>query len=80
MPSKKGPSLHVVPQGDKFVVKEAGKPQPITRPASQAASIQKAIPMAKQNKSEVVIHRPDGRIRDSDSYGNDPKSSRDTKH
>jgi hypothetical protein len=27
----------------------------------------------------VVIHRPDGRIRDSDSYGNDPIPPRDRK-
>lgn len=31
---------------------------------------------------EVRIHRPDGRIRDSDTVapGNDPRSIRDTKH
>jgi hypothetical protein len=27
-----------------------------------------------------VIHRRDGTIRDSDSYGNDPNPPRDTKH
>jgi hypothetical protein len=27
-----------------------------------------------------VIHRPDGRIRDSDSYGNDPHPPLDQKH
>ena len=81
--SKKGPSVHVVPsrtQPGKFVVKEEGKPQPITRPASQSASIAKAVPIARQNKSEVVIHRRDGTIRDSDSYGRDPNPPRDKKH
>jgi hypothetical protein len=83
MASKKGPSVHVVPsktQPGKFVVKEAGKPQPVTRPASQSASIAKAVPIAKQNKSEVVVHRRDGTIRDSDSYGRDPNPPRDKKH
>jgi hypothetical protein len=83
MAGKKGPSVHVVPsktQPGKFVVKEAGKPQPVTRPASQSASIAKAVPIAKQNKSEVVIHRRDGTIRDSDSYGRDPNPPRDKKH
>jgi hypothetical protein len=83
MASKKGPSIHVVPsktQPGKFVVKEAGKQQPVTRPATQAKSIEKAVPMAKQNKSEVVIHGRDGRIRDSDSYGRDPNPPRDKKH
>jgi hypothetical protein len=81
--SKKGPSVHVVPsktQPGRFVVKEAGKSQPITRPATQSQSISKAIPIAKHNKSEVIIHGRDGKIRDSDSYGRDPNPPRDKKH
>lgn len=81
--AKKGPSIHVVPSATKpgqFVAKEAGNPKPVTRPASQAETIQKAIPLAKQNQSEVVTHRRDGTIRDSDSYGNDPNPPRDKKH
>ena len=31
-------------------------------------------------KSEVVIHGTDGRIRDKDSYGNDPMPPKDTKN
>jgi hypothetical protein len=45
---KKGPSIHVVPSQSrpgKFVVKEAGNPKPLTRPATQAASIDKGIPL-----------------------------------
>lgn len=81
--SKKGPSVHVVPSKStpgKFVVKVAGKPQPVTRPSTQAASIKKAIPLAKANESEVVIHNKKGQIRDSDSYGRDPSPPRDKKH
>ena len=80
---KKGPNLHVVPsqtKPGKFVVKEAGNPAPVTRPASQSASIEKAIPKARQNQSEVVIHRRDGTIRDSVSYGRDPNPPKDRKH
>ena len=83
MSSKKGPNVHVVPsktQPGKFVVKEAGNSQAITRPETQAKSIQKAILVAKQNQSEVVIHGRDGKIRDSDSYGSDPNPPRDKKH
>jgi len=81
--SKKGPSVHVVKsqsQPNKFVAKVAGDPKPITRPATQAATIAKAIPVAKKNQSEVVIHGRDGKIRDKDSYGNDPVPPRDKKH
>lgn len=80
---KKGPSVHVVPsksQPGKFVAKEAGNPTPLTRPASQAKTIEKAKPIATGNQSELVIHRRDGTIRDSDSYGSDPKPPRDKKH
>lgn len=48
--------------------------------ASQAETIKKAIPVAKENESDVVIHGRDGLIRDRDSYGNDPFPPRDTKH
>jgi hypothetical protein len=81
--AKKGPSVHVVPsqtKPGKFVAKQAGNPKPLTRPASQGDTIKKAIPVAKANNSEVVIHRRDGSIRDSDSYGNDPPQIKDKKH
>lgn len=77
---KKGPDVHVVPQGNKFVVKEEGNPKPRSRPATQAESIEKAKPIARKNQSELVVHRRDGTIRDSDSYGNDPNPPKDRKH
>ena len=39
-----------------------------------------AIGIAKNQKSEVIVQRPDGRIRSKDSYGNDPCPPRDTEH
>jgi hypothetical protein len=36
--------------------------------------------LAKTDSVELVIHGQDGKIQDSDSYGNDPVSSVDTKH
>jgi hypothetical protein len=80
--SSKGRSVHVVPSQTtpgKFVNKIEGNPKPISRPATQAKSIEKAIPIAKHNKAEVVIHRPDGTIRDKDSYG-DESNVIDKKH
>lgn len=32
----------------------------------------RGLSIAIKEKSEVVIHRPNGQIRDKDSYGNDP--------
>jgi hypothetical protein len=81
--AKKGRSVHVVPSPTapgKFVNKLEGSVKPISRPTTQAKSIQKAIPIAKRNQSEVVIHGRDGRVRESDSYGKDPVPPRDRKH
>lgn len=42
----------------------------ITKTQSEAIKIARDI--AINNHSEVVIHRTDGKIRDKNSYGNDP--------
>ena len=36
--------------------------------------------LAQQNQSELVIHRPNGQIRDKDSLGKDPMPPKDSKH
>lgn len=47
---------------------------------TQREAIHKARDLAIRDKVEVVIHRRDGKIRDSDSYGPDPVPPRDKKH
>lgn len=42
------------------------------RTATQFAAINIAKQIAKNNKSEMVIHGADGKIREKNSYGNDP--------
>ena len=51
-----------------------------SRHGTQREAIERAREQAIREKAEVVIHRPDGRIRDSDSYGNDPNPPKDRKH
>jgi len=46
---------------------------------TQAQAIQRTKEIAINQHSEVVIHRPDGTIRDKDSYGNDPCPPKDKK-
>lgn len=79
----KGPNVHVVPvhtpSGTKFTVKEAGKAQPLIRPTTQERALERARPVARENQSELVIHRPNGKIRDSDSHGHDPNPPHDRK-
>lgn len=63
---------HVVPNGDGWGVKGEGNERLTSRHDTQGRAIEAAREIAIRNGSEVVIHRPDGRIRDRDSYGNDP--------
>jgi len=61
-------------------VKREGAARASSLHPTQAAANHRARDLARQKRVEVVIHRPDGRIRDSDSYGNDPCPPRDRKH
>jgi len=72
---------HVVPTPDgKWGVRGAGNDRLTKKVNTQGEAIDVAREIAKHNNGEVVIHRPDGTIRDKDSFGNDPPSVKDTKH
>jgi hypothetical protein len=75
-----GKDQHVTPHKGGWQVIGAGndKATKITDTQQQAISIAREI--AKNQHSEVVIHGTNGKIRDKDSYGNDPNPPRDTKH
>jgi len=76
----RGKSQHVVPHKDGWAVKSEGSSRAnIIRPTQEKAIIE-ARKIAKDQKSEVVIHGRDGRIRDKDSYGNDPNPPKDKKY
>lgn len=72
--------VHVVPNDGRWAVKPEGQPHPLSVHDRQSDAIAAAKPIAIVNRSELVIHGRDGRIRDSDSYGNDPHPPRDKKH
>jgi hypothetical protein len=81
MAKGKGPNVLVVKASPtKYVVKEAGNPKPLTRPATQEASIKKAIPIAKANQSELLVQGRDAKFRSKDSYGNDSNPPKDREH
>jgi uncharacterized protein YdaT len=63
---------HVVPLGNAWAVKGEGSKKftVITETQKDAITVAKGI--AKNNKSELVIHGKDGKIRDKDSYLRDP--------
>ncbi|MFW6116391.1 MAG: DUF2188 domain-containing protein [bacterium] len=71
---------HVVPHKGRWAVRGEGN-QRVTRVTrTQQDAIDIAQQIAKNQGSEVVIHRPDGTIRDRDSYGHDPHPPKDQKH
>ena len=77
MPKK---NQHVVSSGNNWGVRGEGNKKITSIHKTQSDAIKAAIKIAENQKSEVVIHRRDGRIRDKDSYGNDPNPPKDTKH
>jgi len=64
---------HVVPHEGKWAVRGEGNDRVTSIHETQESAIESARKIAINNKSELVIHRPDGSIRDKNSYGNDPR-------
>ncbi len=79
MPRKKDYHVTPHPEGGWQVKKEKAD-RASSLHNTQNDAIDSAKNLAKRNKTEVVIHRKDGRIRDSDSYGNDPNPPKDKKY
>lgn len=69
MPPK---NQHVVPRGDKWAVRKSGSVRVTRSFDTQKEAIKAARDIARNQGSEVYIHGRDGRIRDRNSYGNDP--------
>ena len=72
-------NIFVVRAGNRWGVKLEGKPTPISTHRTQGLALESARPIAKANKSELRIQGTDAKWIDADSYGNDPRSSKDTK-
>lgn len=73
--------IHVVPHPDGgWAAKREGADRAGSRHGTQGDAIDAARGTARREGLEVVIHGRDGKIRDSDSYGNDPLPPRDRKH
>lgn len=60
---------HVVPYDGGWAVRGEGNERATSIHHTQADAINAAREIAIKQRSEVVIHRTDGRIRDRDSYG-----------
>jgi hypothetical protein len=73
----KKPPVHTVPKGSKWVNVQGGKTisEHQKKSTAQAAGRKEAI----ADKTEHKIHKKDGTIGESNSYGNDPNPPKDKK-
>jgi hypothetical protein len=67
-----GKNQHVVSAGGEWGVRGEGNSRLTSRHPTQAAAEAAARAIAQRQQSEVLIHGRDGRIRERNSYGNDP--------
>lgn len=63
---------HVVPHDEGWAVRGAGSSRASSVHPTQREAIQAAREIARNQGTELFIHGRDGRIRERDSYGNDP--------
>ncbi len=78
MPTNK--NQHIVPYNGIWAVRGEGNSKVTSVHQTQAEAIDAGRAIARNQKSELVIHGRDGRIRDKDSYGNDPYPPKDIVH
>lgn len=76
-----GKNIHVTHRGSgRWAVIGEGDDRASSLHDTQHDAIAVGRELARNQKSELVIHDRDNRIRDKDSYGHDPFPPRDTKH
>ena len=63
---------HVVPHDDGWAVRGAGSQRATSVHPTQREAADAAREIARNQGSELFVHRRDGRIRERSSYGNDP--------
>ena len=64
--------IHVVPHDSGWATRREGASRVGSTHGTQAEATEAARNTAIRERGEVVIHRRYGRIRDANSYGNDP--------
>ncbi len=67
-----GKNQHVVSRENGWAVRGEGNQRDTSHHRTQAEAESAAREIATNQKSEVLIHGENGRIRERNSYGNDP--------
>lgn len=76
-----GKNQWVSPRKDgSWAVQSEGSKRATAVYGTQREAQERAIEIAKNQRSEVIVQGKDGRIRSKDSYGNDPCPPEDTEN
>jgi len=67
-----GKNQHVVPHNNGWAVRGEGNSKVTSIHSTQHEAIEQAKSIAQNQQSEMLVHGEDGRIRERNSYGNDP--------
>lgn len=67
-----GNGQHVVPRDGKWAIRKGGAERVTRRYNTQREAIDAALKIARRQRTEVYVHGRDGRIRERNSYGEDP--------
>lgn len=74
--NQRNKTIHVVPAGKGWAVMRPSASRASRVYDSQTEAIRDARSMARKTSGELIIHRPDGTVREHDSYNHDPLPSR----
>ncbi|MHC5855185.1 DUF2188 domain-containing protein [Nostoc sp.] len=72
----KGKDQHIVPHSEGWAVKSEGASKATKVFDTQQKAIDKGREIAINQQSELLIHNRENKIRERNSYGNDPHSSK----
>lgn len=63
---------HIVQRDNGWAVRGEGNSRDTVIMPTQREAIERATEIARNERSDVIIHGRDGKIRERNSYGNDP--------
>lgn len=72
--------VHVVPHNNGWAARVEGNKRVSTVSVTKQDAFQAGREKAIQMKTELIIHGKNGKIQNSNSYGNDPHPPKDKKH
>jgi hypothetical protein len=74
--ARKKKGVHVTPRGNKWAVMREGNERASSLHNTQAEAVKKGRETARRDQTEFYLHNQQGEIRERDSYGSDPRSSK----